>query len=494
MVPIVQHVYGLTTGSLVMPTLTVVDDSGRLDRVRSTAILTRPGPDLANPTLAIDTPTSAPTWSTTASTVTLGGPFGDDLGIYGGRWHSDRVTVAGNNLFLAGTSGRWSIVDLPLLEGLNLITVEVEDYPGKLATVAIAVTRLSADGGAGQPVVDAGQPVVDAGQPVVDAGQPVVDAGQPVVDAGQPVVDAGGTVVDAGQPVVDAGGTGSDAGPQPADAGMTGADGGLGTEPFVGGCGCTSGWSGLAPIGLLLAFLWRRRARALVLLLGLLLPGVATAQALAPAAWRERHVALWAHYAARAPTIDAEALRLLHDEDPRNRRAAAEILGLLGRKKPAVSRALEERLRDDDAHVRDAALTSLGTCGDASSAEVLRQFRAVSTAELRRRAALVSLGDPVEAAALETDLGSTTSLVRADATTILGLAGGAQRARRLLTLLGDDAPTGRWLRRGEVPEEGPQRVRHVAAEALEHLLSRPGVELDPKAFAPALLDAGRLTH
>ncbi len=67
----------------------------------------------------------------------------------------------------------------------------------------------------------------------------------------------------------------------------------------------------------------------------------------------------------------AAALRpLLDDEDTEVRRAAAEVLGLVG--EPADAAALSQAARDPDAGVRATALRALGKAGGPSESETAR--------------------------------------------------------------------------------------------------------------------------
>jgi len=113
-------------------TVTATDKSGNSTR----ALLTLVRGDASAPVIKIYTPTTAPSYSTTASSVVLGGTASDDRGIAQVAWSNS----AGGGGVAFGTTG-WSTPSVPLVVGVNVITVTVKDAAGNSATATTSVTR-----------------------------------------------------------------------------------------------------------------------------------------------------------------------------------------------------------------------------------------------------------------------------------------------------------------------------------------------------------------
>jgi hypothetical protein len=94
--------------------------------------------DVAGPVVGITTPTSAASYSTTASTVTLGGVASDNAGVTQVSWSNDR----GGSGVATGTTN-WSAV-VTLQGGVNVVTVTARDANGNTAAAVIRVTRNTA--------------------------------------------------------------------------------------------------------------------------------------------------------------------------------------------------------------------------------------------------------------------------------------------------------------------------------------------------------------
>ncbi len=92
--------------------------------------------DVANPTITITSPTSSTTYSTIGSSVTLTGTAADDMGIASVAWANSR----GGSGACTGTAS-WSVADLALQPGENIITVTATDTAGKKGTDVITVNR-----------------------------------------------------------------------------------------------------------------------------------------------------------------------------------------------------------------------------------------------------------------------------------------------------------------------------------------------------------------
>ena len=122
----------LLSGSNII-TVTATDTAGKT--ATDTLTVTYNVPDLA-PTVAITSPTSAATYTTTTATMNLGGTAADDKGISSVTWTNSRGG-SGNAAF---ASGNWSVTGTALLSGSNIITVTATDTSGKTATDTLTVT------------------------------------------------------------------------------------------------------------------------------------------------------------------------------------------------------------------------------------------------------------------------------------------------------------------------------------------------------------------
>jgi hypothetical protein len=93
------------------------------------------GGDTVPPSIAIASPTTATSYSTTAASLALGGTASDDVGVVQVRW----TNSAGGSGTAAGTAA-WS-ASIPLAPGLNTITVTAADAGGNVATDVLQVDR-----------------------------------------------------------------------------------------------------------------------------------------------------------------------------------------------------------------------------------------------------------------------------------------------------------------------------------------------------------------
>ena len=137
----------LQTGSNVF-TVTAVDGVG--NRTTATLSVTR---DSAAPAVSILVPTTAPTFSTTKTSVAISGRAIDDAGTTLVRWQNSR----GGSGTATGTS-EWAVPAVALLGGTNVITVSARDASGNIGTATVTVT------------VDARAPVVSFAIPTNSAG------------------------------------------------------------------------------------------------------------------------------------------------------------------------------------------------------------------------------------------------------------------------------------------------------------------------------------
>lgn len=96
------------------------------------------------PKVSISSPTSAENYSTSSGRVTLGGTATDDKGV-------TEITWTNNAGGKGSTSAveNWTIKDIELKQGLNIITVSATDASGNVGTDAIRVTYDSGSGSSG---------------------------------------------------------------------------------------------------------------------------------------------------------------------------------------------------------------------------------------------------------------------------------------------------------------------------------------------------------
>ncbi len=89
----------------------------------------------AAPTVTIASPTSSPTFTTTATTIDLAGTAADDVGVTQVSWVNNR----GGSGTASGTAS-WTATAIPLLQGDNVITVTATDAQGQTGTDILTVT------------------------------------------------------------------------------------------------------------------------------------------------------------------------------------------------------------------------------------------------------------------------------------------------------------------------------------------------------------------
>jgi uncharacterized protein (TIGR03437 family) len=129
-----------TSTRMFCPTSVVTDMAGRLyiaDRENNRIRVVQPVPtgDLTPPVVTLTAPTTGTTLTTTASPLMLAGTAQDANGIVQVRWQNDRGfagTAAGTNV--------WTVASVPLLIGLNNVTVTAFDLGGNSTSVTLAVT------------------------------------------------------------------------------------------------------------------------------------------------------------------------------------------------------------------------------------------------------------------------------------------------------------------------------------------------------------------
>jgi len=161
----VVHISNVTPAAGGTVTLAVAADNGTgygylgvLDVVR----LTTPSGDTTAPAIAIATPTAAATYATTAATLNIGGTASDNVGVTQVTWSNDR----GGNGTATGTTA-WSVNNIALLSGANVITVTARDAANNTATDTLTVTYTPPD--TTVPVVTITTPTTNATTTVTTA-------------------------------------------------------------------------------------------------------------------------------------------------------------------------------------------------------------------------------------------------------------------------------------------------------------------------------------
>ncbi|HET9266690.1 MAG TPA: Ig-like domain-containing protein, partial [Vicinamibacterales bacterium] len=111
-------------------TITARDGSGKVGTATLTVIL-----DARAPVISIATPTTASSFTTTETSLALGGVATDDTGLAEVSW----TNSTGGSGAAAGTA-TWSTPRIALKAGLNTLTVTARDQAGNTASATLAVT------------------------------------------------------------------------------------------------------------------------------------------------------------------------------------------------------------------------------------------------------------------------------------------------------------------------------------------------------------------
>jgi hypothetical protein len=92
--------------------------------------------DITAPSIAISAPTAAASFTSSASTISLGGTASDAVGVTSVSWANDR----GGGGVASGTSS-WDVPSVGLQAGTNVITVTARDAAGNVGTDVLTVTH-----------------------------------------------------------------------------------------------------------------------------------------------------------------------------------------------------------------------------------------------------------------------------------------------------------------------------------------------------------------
>ena len=130
---------GLQDGQTYYIATTAYNDLGESDY--SNEVSGVPGPDNEeSPTVTISSPTTGDTYATEEDTITLGGSAADNVGVTSVTWINDR----GGSGTVSGTDS-WTIPNISLREGNNVITVTAHDAAGNTGSDTLTVTYTSPD-------------------------------------------------------------------------------------------------------------------------------------------------------------------------------------------------------------------------------------------------------------------------------------------------------------------------------------------------------------
>src|SRR5207244_3355032 len=116
-------------------TVTAQDAAGNT----ATASVTVTGVDAMPPTVTITSPTSASTYSTTSSPLTLGGTAWDNNAVTQVTWVNSR----GGSGTATGTTS-WTASGIPIQLGTNVVTVTAQNAAGNTATASVTVSGVDA--------------------------------------------------------------------------------------------------------------------------------------------------------------------------------------------------------------------------------------------------------------------------------------------------------------------------------------------------------------
>jgi hypothetical protein len=111
------------------------DAAGNEDATPASQSFTVNIPDTTPPTVTITTPTTAATYSTSSSPLTLGGTAADNVGVTQVTWANDR----GGSGTATGTTS-WTAGGIALQGGTNILTVTARDAAGNTGTKTLTVT------------------------------------------------------------------------------------------------------------------------------------------------------------------------------------------------------------------------------------------------------------------------------------------------------------------------------------------------------------------
>ncbi|MCD4769737.1 MAG: hypothetical protein K8R35_06170, partial [Bacteroidales bacterium] len=114
-------------------TVTATDAAG--NQTSASLTVTYTPPDTIAPTVAITSPTTAGTYDTADALITISGNASDNVGVTSVTWFS-----SGSGSGTAIGTEIWSISNIELVEGSNIITIWAKDAAGNENSAALKVT------------------------------------------------------------------------------------------------------------------------------------------------------------------------------------------------------------------------------------------------------------------------------------------------------------------------------------------------------------------
>ncbi|HEU4693836.1 MAG TPA: Ig-like domain-containing protein [Vicinamibacterales bacterium] len=106
----------------------------------SWSVASAPAADTTAPSIAISSPTSGPTFTSSTAMMALNGSSSDDVGVTSVSWANDR----GGSGMASGTTS-WGIPSIGLQTGANVITVTARDAAGNVGIDVLTVTHTVPD-------------------------------------------------------------------------------------------------------------------------------------------------------------------------------------------------------------------------------------------------------------------------------------------------------------------------------------------------------------
>ncbi len=130
-----QALSGLSAGTLYHYRVKSRDAGNNLATSGDYTFTTTAASDTTQPTVAVTSPTSSGSYTTTSSPLSIGGSASDNVAVTQVAWSNSR----GGNGVASGTTS-WSVTGIALLSGSNVITVTARDAAGNMGTAVLTVT------------------------------------------------------------------------------------------------------------------------------------------------------------------------------------------------------------------------------------------------------------------------------------------------------------------------------------------------------------------
>ena len=95
-------------------------------------------PDTTRPNVTITSPTSSATFSTNSSSINVGGNAADNVGVTLVTWQVTRPSSGSSNGTAIGT-GSWSVTNIALVPGNNVVTITARDAAGNTGSNQLTI-------------------------------------------------------------------------------------------------------------------------------------------------------------------------------------------------------------------------------------------------------------------------------------------------------------------------------------------------------------------